>query len=102
MRGKKFNGSEKLMVKIKATNEFKKLFKKLDIKIQKKAAVKAELFRENPFNPILETEKLNPKHHKVWSFRVDQCFRIIFKFTEKNIVEFCFIGHHNKIYRYNF
>ena len=89
------------MVKIKVTNEFKKLFREIDVKIQKKAAIKAELFRENPFNPILETEKLNPKHHKVWSFRVDQRYRIIFKFIGKGIVEFRFIGHHNKIYKYN-
>ena len=57
------------MVKIKVTKEFKKLFLKLDLKIQKKVAIKTELFRENPFSPILEAEKLNPKHHKVWSFR---------------------------------
>ena len=59
------------MIRIKTTKEFKKLFLKLDLKIQKKATAKTELFIKNPFNQILEAEKLNPKHHKVWSFRID-------------------------------
>ena len=88
------------MIRIVTTKTFDRLFKKLDPKIQKKAAEKTELFKENPFAPILRTEKLHPKGHDVWSFRVDLDYRIVFKFTEKNIAEFRFIGHHNKIYDY--
>jgi hypothetical protein len=29
---------------------------------------RTKLFRENPFNPILRTEKLHPKEHDVGSF----------------------------------
>ncbi|MBL7074985.1 hypothetical protein ISS37_07090 [candidate division KSB1 bacterium] len=49
---------------------------------------------------MLRTEKLHPKGHDIWSFRVDINYRIVFKFTEKDIAEFRFIGHHNKIYNY--
>ena len=43
-------------MRILTTKTFDKLFKKLDTKIQIKAAEKTELFKENPFNPILKTE----------------------------------------------
>ena len=88
------------MISVVTTKTFEKLFKSLDLKIQLKAAEKTELFKENPFNPILRTEKLHPKGHDVWSFRVDLDHRIVFKFIEKNKAEFRFIGHHNKIYDY--
>lgn len=87
-------------MRLLTTKTFDKLFRKLDIKIQKKAAEKAELFKENPFNPILRTEKLHPKGYDVWSIRVDYDYRIVFKFIEKDLAEFRFIGHHNKIYNY--
>lgn len=88
------------MITIITTSTFDKLFKALDAKIQKKAAEKTEIFKENPFNPILRAEKLHPKGYDVWSFRVDLDYRIVFKFIGKNVAEFRFIGHHNKIYNY--
>jgi len=88
------------MMQIVTTKTFDKLFKSLDKKIQRKAAQKTEMFKQNPFNPILRTEKLHPKTHDVWSFRVDLDYRVVFKFTQKDVAEFRFIGHHNKIYDY--
>lgn len=89
------------MIEIYTTATFDELFLKLPKKIQVKADEKTKLFKENPFNPILRTEKLHPKGHDVWSFRVDINYRIVFKFTGKNSAEFRFIGHHNNIYDYN-
>jgi len=89
------------VIKIYTTETFDKLFQRLEKKIQIKAAEKTEIFKDNPFNPVLRTEKLHPKKHDVWSFRVDVNYRIVFKFLEKNKVEFKFIGHHNQIYRYD-
>ncbi len=89
------------MIKILTTETFDKLFARLERKIQEKAAEKTEIFKENPFHPILRTEKLHPKKHDVWSFRVDIDYRIVFRFLEKDNIEFMFIGHHNQIYRYD-
>lgn len=89
------------MVEIYTTAAFDELFLKLPKKIQIKADEKTKLFRENPFNPILRTEKLHPKGHDVWSFRIDIHYRIVFKFTGEDTAEFRFIGHHNQIYDYN-
>jgi len=89
------------MIEIYTTATFDELFLRLPKKIQIKTDKKTILFRQNPFNPILRTEKLHPKGHDVWSFRVDINYRIVFKFTGKDSVEFRFIGHHNDIYDYN-
>ncbi len=46
-------------------------------------------------------EKLPPKHHGVWSFRVDRAYRIVFKFIGDNQAELRSIGHHHSIYDYD-
>ena len=88
-------------MEIFSTTTFDKLFIGLPKNIQKKAVKKTELFKNNPFHPSLRIEKLHPKRHQVWSFRVDISYRIVFKFISTNHVEFRFIGHHNQIYDYN-
>ena len=89
-------------MRFQTTETFDKLFRKLGQKIQIKAAKKTDLFKKNPFHPSLRVEKLHPKKFSVWSFRVDKNYRIVFKFVEKDLVEFMFIDHHNEIYGYSF
>ena len=89
------------MLEILTTATFDELFKKLPRIIQQKAAKKTELFKQNPFYPSLHTEKLHPKHYEVWSLRVDQTYRIVFKFLGNHLAEFRYIGHHHSIYNYN-
>jgi len=89
-------------MRFQTTETFDKLFQRLGQKIQIKAAKKTDLFKKNPFHPSLRVEKLHPKKFNVWSFRVDKSYRIVFKFVEKDLVEFMFIGHHNDIYDYSF
>lgn len=89
------------MIEISTTDTFDRLFQKLPRKIQLKAAKKTDLFKQNPFNPILRTEKLHPPKHDVWSFRLDIHYRIVFKFVASNHAEFRFVEHHNKIYDYD-
>ncbi len=75
------------MIEISTTATFDRLFKKLPRTIQKKAAEKTEHFKTNPFHPSLHTEKLHPKHHEVWSFRIDRAYRVIFKFMDSGHAE---------------
>ena len=89
------------MIQIQTTETFDKLFKKLPKNIQKKAVLKSELFKKNPFQPSLRTEKLTPKKYDVWSFRIDFSYRIVFAFINPRVAEFRFIGHHNQIYDYD-
>ncbi len=86
---------------VSTTETFDRLFKKLPKPIQKKAVKKTELFQDNPFHPSLRIEKLHPKGHQVWSFRIDIRYRIVFKFIGAHLAELRYIGHHNKIYDYD-
>lgn len=88
------------MVEISTTATFDRLFQKLPHQIQRKAAMKTDRFKSNQFHSSLRTAKLHPKHHQVWSFLVDQAYRIVFKFLGPNQTEFRYIGHHHSIYDY--
>ena len=87
------------MVEIIVTKEFENNYKLLPESIKKKAEQKEKIFRINPFNPVLKTEKLYPKEKGYYSFRIDRNYRIIFKFLEKNKVLFLTVGHHNWVYK---
>ncbi len=89
------------MIEISTTATFDKLFVELSKAIQIKAVKRTDLFKSNPFHPSLHTEKLHPKRHQVWSFRVDIAYRVIFKFIGTNQAELRYIGHHNQIYNYD-
>ena len=53
------------------------------------------LFEENPFHPSLNTEILEPKHLKIYSFRIDKKYRAIFIYTN-NEAEIITITNHYK------
>lgn len=80
------------MIELSTTTTFDRLFRNLPKHIQRKAATKTDLFVRNPFHPSLRTEKLHPKHHEVWSFRVDRAYRIIFAFISADHAELRYIG----------
>lgn len=88
-----------MSLEIVYTAEFGKLFAELPKPIQAKAKRRIQLFRENPFLSILETEKLNIPFAEFWSFRVDRAYRIAFRFTGSGCVIFDAVGHHAWIYR---
>ena len=52
------------------------------------------LFEQNVFYPSLETELLEPKHLRIWSFRIDKKYRSIFIFRERSIIEIIDINNH--------
>lgn len=90
------------MKTVTITDEFEKQFRKLPSPVQKKAVKQESLFRENPFHSSLHTEKLNPKNRELWSFRVDQNYRILFRFLDGEVALFLAIGPHSWIYKINF
>lgn len=89
-----------MSVEIFYTEEFRQRYQELPIAIKKKAERKAALFREYPFSPTLQTEKLSPKQLEVWSFRIDREYRIIFRFRDAQSAYFLTCGHHNWVYDY--
>lgn len=62
--------------------------------LERKFEKQIALFTENPFHPSLETELLEPKHLRIWSFRVDRKYRAIFIFRERDIIEILDVNNH--------
>jgi len=63
-------------------------------KLEEKFKKQKEFFEQNPFYPSLNTELLEPKKMRIWSFRIDRKYRAIFIFLEKNIIEIIDINDH--------
>ena len=62
--------------------------------LEKKFDKQKRLFEQNLFHPGLETELLEPRHMRIWSFRVDRKYRAIFIFRESDIVELIDVNNH--------
>jgi len=84
-------------MRILFTEEFKRQYNRLSRGIQKKADKQQRLFRNDPFHPSLNTEKLVPKEKAVWSFRVDQKYRIAFRYIDGTAILALAIGPHDWI-----
>lgn len=88
------------MIAIFYTDEFERRYADLPLTIQKKAEKRALIFQLNPLHSSLHTEKLHPRSKEVWSFRIDDNYRIIFRFKDGHTVYFLTVGPHHWIYRY--
>jgi Txe/YoeB family toxin of Txe-Axe toxin-antitoxin module len=65
-------------------------------KLEKKFEKSKKLFETNPFYPSLNTEILEPKHLKIYSFRIDKKYRAIFIYLDNEEVEIIAITNHYK------
>lgn len=53
-----------------------------------------ELFEANPRHPGLNVELLEPKHLRLWSFRVDRTYRAVFIFRNRDEIEVIDVNNH--------
>ena len=75
--------------------EFRHKYKNLSGEVRDQAKEREKIFRSNPFDQRLKTNKLNGKFSKFWAFSVDFQHRIIFKFQPDKTVRFYSIGGHS-------
>lgn len=75
--------------------QFARAYRKLPGDVKVLAEQRVALFRENPFNPALDTHKLHGHLREFWSFSVGRRYRIIFEFGHKNAVCFHTVGSHD-------
>lgn len=75
--------------------KFERLYKKLPKPIQELAKKKEIIFRQDPFEPSLNTHKLHGPLRDFWSFYVNYEYRVIFDFAGQNTVRFYSIGNHD-------
>ncbi len=85
-------------MKIIETARFRASFLKLQKPTKQKVKKQFQLFFENIFHPSLHTEKLQPRHKNLWSFRVDRSYRVIFSVSSRDVILLIDIGPHD-IYR---
>ena len=62
--------------------------------LEKKFEKQKQLFEQNPFYPSLQTELLEPRKMRIWSFRIDRKYRAIFIFREKDTIEIIDVNDH--------
>lgn len=62
--------------------------------LKNKFAKQKKLFEQNPFHPGLNTELLEPKSMRFWSFRVSGKYRAIFIFQNSDTAEIIDINNH--------
>lgn len=62
--------------------------------LNKKFDKQLELFKDNTKHPSLNTERLEPKSLKIYSFRIDHKYRAIFVLVSPNEVEIVDINDH--------
>jgi len=85
-------------MKIIYSSKFEREYKRLPDGVKVMAEKKELIFRNNPFDPTLETHKLHGKLNEFWSFSIGYKYRIVFEFVEGDIVYFHSVGDHS-IYR---
>lgn len=69
--------------------------RRIPTEIRALAKEKIDLFRADPFNPVLKSHRLKAALKGLWSFSIDYRHRIIFEFLDKGIVYFHSIGDHS-------
>lgn len=57
-----------------------------------------EIFEADPFHPALRTHPLTGPLEGKWAFSVDYDCRVVFNFTNNNLVTFLDIGTHDEVY----
>ncbi|MDP3764617.1 MAG: type II toxin-antitoxin system mRNA interferase toxin, RelE/StbE family [bacterium] len=85
-------------MEIEYSSNFKRAYRKLVWRVQKKAEQKEVLFRQNPFFPLLKTHKLHGRLKEFYSFSIDAKYRIVFKLVAAHKAVFLDVGDHD-VYR---
>lgn len=82
-------------MRIYYSSKFKREYKKLPKEIKKLAEAKEAIFRNNPFNLKLNVHKLHGRLKEYWTISINDKYRIIFEFSEKDTIWFHSIGDHS-------
>ncbi len=73
-------------------SDLQKYIKKYNL--SKKFDKQLDLFKNNPRHPSLNTEILEPRSLKIYSFRIDRKYRAIFVITASDEAEIVDINDH--------
>ncbi|MDO8552246.1 MAG: type II toxin-antitoxin system mRNA interferase toxin, RelE/StbE family [bacterium] len=82
-------------MEIYTASQFRRKFKKLPEEVKRCAKEREVIFRDDPFNPKLETHKLHGKYSKFWAFSITNRYRIMFDFLPDGSVAFVDVDTHD-------
>ena len=82
-------------MKIYYSSKFNREYKELPKRIKFIAEEKENIFRNNPFDPRLNTHKLVGRLREFWGFSINYKYRIIFEFIKKDEIWFHSVGDHS-------
>ena len=85
-------------IRIEYSEKFLKRLRKLPKHILEKAEEKENIFVDNPFDPRLETHKLQGKDKNYWSYSIDRKYRIKFLFLDNGNTLYLTVGTHDEVY----
>ena len=86
------------MIDVIYNKNFYKSLKKKDKFIQERARERIRLFREDPFNGVLNNHVLAGEYKNRRSFNITGDYRILFYHVNENTVVFSDIGTHPELY----
>lgn len=81
-------------MEVEISSRFRKSFRRLHVRVQKKAVERTEIFKESGGrDPRLAIHKLHGKKRDEWTYSVDHSYRISYISTSKeqneNLFSFC-------------
>ena len=85
-------------MEIRTTIRFDRSYIKLPSAIKRKAEARESIFKTNPFDPRLNTHKLQGKRKNEWAYSVDYSYRIAFIFVSGTEILYLDIGTHDELY----
>lgn len=87
-----------LKTEIKLTNRFQKEFQKADRKIKAACIQRLEIFRQDPFHPLLKNHALRGRYQGYRSINVTGDWRALYT-ESQNIIWFEGLGTHSQLYK---
>ncbi len=85
-------------MKIVYSDEFRKQFHTLPVRVQNLCHKQEAIFQQNWKDSRLHGKKL-ADHNLAFSFRITRRYRVLFIFTDAQTVLFVTIGHRKDVYR---
>lgn len=83
---------------IEFSRNFEKQFKKLPEKDKQKFYLRLKIFKQDPFNPVLDNHGLKGKYLGYRSIDIKGDLRALYTIKGNKIVIFGFIGTHSQLY----
>ena len=77
---------------------FKKQYKKLSKNDQERLSERLNIFKQNPFNPILHNHELRGKYSGLNSINITGDLRALYQPVSDNLVLFVAIDTHSNLY----